>query len=202
MEIWKSIYGGRYKVSTQGRVVSTNYHRESIERELRQPPDKLGYKRVLIYPDGNGTRLTRSVHRLVAEAFLSNESGKPQINHKNGNPSDNRVENLEWATALENLMHSYEFLGRKNAKGSASKCSKLFILTSPNGEVFAVQGLNQFCKLNGLLQGEMSNVATGRAKSHRRWKCRNASEMDASAVEQGLLKVWGADGSEGQHRRS
>lgn len=59
-----------------------------------------------------GRRQTLLVHRLVAIAFIPNPENKPFINHLNGNPSDPRDTNLEWATASENQIHSFKVLGR------------------------------------------------------------------------------------------
>ena len=64
---------------------------------------------------GKGKPKSMYVHRLVALAFLDPApEGKPLVNHKNGNPKDNRLENLEWASYSENIMHGYRSNGRRN----------------------------------------------------------------------------------------
>lgn len=67
---------------------------------------KKGYRQITIY--FNGEKRKEYVHRIVGELYLDNPDNKPQINHKNGNKLDNRVENLEWVTNQENRTHALE----------------------------------------------------------------------------------------------
>ena len=62
---------------------------------------------------GKGKPKSMYVHRLIALAFMENPDDKPLVNHKNGNPKDNRLENLEWVTYSENIKHGYTHNGRR-----------------------------------------------------------------------------------------
>ncbi len=80
-----------------------------------------GYLKVNIWKNGKA-KLTL-VHRLVSECFIPNPQNKPQVNHLDGNRSNNHVDNLEWATASENQKHSVNIL--KNFIGESNSNSKL-----------------------------------------------------------------------------
>jgi len=76
-----------------------------------------GYPYAVMSIDGKCR--SRAVHRLVAETFIPQPMGRSQVNHKNGDPTDNRVENLEWVTPKQNIHHARDVLGVKfgNYKG-------------------------------------------------------------------------------------
>lgn len=97
-QIWKDIegYEGKYQVSNTGRVRSLNYNRTGKIKVRKQGKDKLGYKSVFLCKDGKNKGYL--VHRLVAQAFIPNPNNYPVVNHKDENPSNNTVWNLEWCT--------------------------------------------------------------------------------------------------------
>lgn len=121
-EQWRCVDGfPHYMVSNHGRVRSLD--RPSHPGRVLVPKVKAsGYCHVNLAE--HGRVVTRSIHRLVAEAFIDNP-GKPQINHKNGIKTDNRAENLEWCSAKENIAHTI----RAGRHGSVPACNGRAILT-------------------------------------------------------------------------
>ena len=84
------------------------------------------YPRVNLVFDGK--RVTRAIHRLLAEAFIPKDEGRDFVNHINGNKQDYSLNNLEWCTRSENMLHSTHVLGNPkppNAKGKTGRLCKL-----------------------------------------------------------------------------
>jgi hypothetical protein len=114
-EVWKPIDGfeGAYEVSNFGRVKSIKRLRRTkgggvtfvSERMLKPAIDHFGYCKVVLTK--NGKRHYYKVHRLVAIAFIPNPENKPEVNHKDGDKTNNCITNLEWNTPTENKRHAF-----------------------------------------------------------------------------------------------
>lgn len=108
VEIWKDIsgYEGLYQVSNKGRVKSTGGRHGGFSCDIiLKSHFQKGYHKLRLYKDNTWHNFL--VHRLIAIAFIPNPYNKPYINHINGNRSDNRIENLEWCTQKENIVHAH-----------------------------------------------------------------------------------------------
>lgn len=117
MEEWKDVQGyeGLYQVSNTGQV-------RGVKRgkTLKPHKSKAGYLEVTL--SKQNTFAYFLIHRLVAQAFIPNPEGKPQINHKNGVKTDNRLDNLEWSTRSENQRHRFSVLGQRGHTARPVRC--------------------------------------------------------------------------------
>ena len=177
-EIWKDIkgYEGLYQVSNLGRVKSLNREVQCKTglskrkgRELRPGIASNGYLMVALY--NNRVQKCRTLHSLIAEAFIPNPEGFPCVNHKNGNRIDNRLENLEWVTYSGNNYHAVRELGRsspwKGKYGKNNPHSKPVVQLSKDGAIIAkYESAKDAARKMGTSQGRISDCCRGEKKYH------------------------------------
>ena len=189
-EIWKDIEGfeGLYQVSNYGRVRSLERtawngkgYYKAPERILRVRKTHTGYLRVNLYK--NNKAKDYYIHRLVAEAFIPNIDNLPCINHKDENPKNNHVTNLEWVTYKENnnygthkekvaeklrgRKHSEEW-NRKVAEKNINnpKTSKpVLAIDKITGLILEFPSVKEAERQLGISNGNICNCLKGRQKS-------------------------------------
>lgn len=126
-EEWRDIEGfdGFYQVSNMGRVRSCcNSHGTRGKWKFRAlSANHDGYLKVRLIKGSKD--LTKRVHTLVAEAFIPNPNDYNTVNHKDGNKTNNRVDNLEWADRSQQMIHAYKLGLKKSIKGSKNSQAKL-----------------------------------------------------------------------------
>ena len=112
-EVWKDIegYEGLYEVSNLGRVKSLHGLSEKI---MKNSNGSGGYQKLSLTK--NKIPKNFFVHRLVAQAFIPNPESKPEVNHIDEDKTNNRVDNLEWMTHIENSM-----FGTRNERSSVNR---------------------------------------------------------------------------------
>lgn len=96
MEQWKKFY--TYEISNTGKIRNAERH------IMAQTTSKKGYKKITLKVDGKLTGFR--IHRLVAKAFIPLDPDRDQVNHKDGDKSNNNSDNLEWCTNRENYLHA------------------------------------------------------------------------------------------------
>lgn len=121
MEEWKNVIGyeGLYEVSSLGNV--RNVRRNTLLRFSKNQ----GYLQVYLYK--NGIRTGLKVHRLVAQAFIPNPDGLPQVNHKDENKTNNIFENLEWCDVVYNINYGHRTENAINTRVKNGYCDPDFI---------------------------------------------------------------------------
>lgn len=122
--VWKEIplTDGKYLVSSDGRVARVL--KKGGLRELSPYRNNTPYLAVKVF-DRDGKPINKYVHRIVAEAFVPKTEGT-EVNHKNGNKTDNRAVNLEWVSHSENNIHKFKVL----KTGFSQKAVNVLVLNS------------------------------------------------------------------------
>jgi len=171
-EIWKDVIGyeGLYQVSNLGNVRSIYCRGRKRILNLCICKSSTGYSIVSVHKNKKQKHL--NVHREIAKCFCENPQNKPDVNHKNGIKTDNRVENLEWVTRSENNQHAYDVLGKVGTfKGKYGHdhpnsipvmqfdINGEFIKEYPNSRIAAMEygiqqtGIRFVCNKNGKTSG-------------------------------------------------
>ena len=165
--IRKKIKGfSNYEISSCGRVFSLKRkHNQSDKMSNEEIELKIQYiddaYAIVGLTDDDGNRRMKSVHRLVAEAFIPNPENKRTVNHKDGDKSNNSVNNLEWATHSENNKHAFDKNLKENKKTYTKKDEMEIIRLKKEGfkikeikEILnhiATIGIQRVCKKNNLI---------------------------------------------------
>lgn len=171
-EEWRDIFGfeGRYQVSNTGKVrglVSANNGRKLFNtkpHELRSVDNK-GYRRVVLLDD-SGKRCNRSVHRLVAAAFIG-DCTDMQINHKDGNKTNNNVENLEICDQSYNTIHAYKLGLMKPCNNGLWKAINVI---KDGVCVASFASIREMCRTMRLDRKSVQRVLNGVFASHHGYK--------------------------------
>lgn len=138
IERWKPVVGyeGLYEVSNLGRVRSLPRKGTKGGIVKASYSNSKHYAHIPLTKNKRGR--TVSLHRVVAQAWIPNPDNKPQVNHKNGIKSDNRVANLEWMTNIENHQHAIDNGLVKVRPDEAIESNMVGVFQKLNGEVIAM----------------------------------------------------------------
>lgn len=173
-EEWRPCVGyeGFYEVSNLGRVRSIAVYIDKYKKvfQRKSPVLKIaettreGYKRVLLSLYGKHHHC--AVHRLVAMAFIPNDENLPEINHKDENPANNKVDNIEWCTRKYNA--NYGTLPKRMSEwqmNSPVRSKAVYQYTKTGEFITAYPSMNEAGRNVGVSGNMIGRVCKGKAKS-------------------------------------
>ena len=158
-EIWCDVVGyeGVYQISNTGKVKSLYLRTGSAEvaRDLIMTPTDNGNGYLIVGFKLNGKRKNRYVHDLVAECFISKRPKGFVVNHIDHNKKNNNVENLEWCTQKQNVLHSVHLMRKPRSKFKRSNTGRKHIHRTKSGSFrvcFKKIGEKRFSELDDAIK--------------------------------------------------
>lgn len=171
MEIWRDVkgYEGLYAISNCGRV------RSFVSGKVLSPINNgAGYLKVELWKGKSGRKMY--IHRMVAEAFLPYQHNKTEVNHRDSNPSNNNVSNLEWVSSSENTKHAV-YKGALKAWGNKAKAIEAINIDS--GMVLRFATISEAERAIGTRH--ITDVLKGKRKQCKGYTFRYIGGGDANA---------------------
>lgn len=178
--MWKPVVGfeGRYEVSNAGEVRNLQ-----TRRILKPKTAGAGYSQVCL-----GAGNYRYVHRLVAQAFLANALGLPQVNHLDGIKSNNAASNLAWCSSQQNAKHAYETglldgtACKRPRRGAEHHRARAVVMSSDSGHVqITYPTINGAAKETGIDYSTIHGALTGKFQQAGGWRWHFADKTTRSA---------------------
>jgi len=190
-EIWKALPGVTgIEVSNFGRVRTLDRVVSSVRRTylkkgriLKQRDNGKGYLQLGFHV--NGKQVTKLVHRLVAQAFLPNPDNLPQVNHKDCNPSNNCVSNLEWCNNSYNQIYREKF-GISNTE---SRGVPIFAVNLTTLKVSRFRSQHEASRVLGVYQANINSVIRGRYKQTGNFWFVNVDDNAVDIINQKLHDI-------------